>query len=145
MPTFYYLDSQNRYHRVCWIGVTELRNQTVGHLISTTKIYISVSVMGNEHLWDRGSLYGSARGEDRTKSRSNEQHARDLPRFGLHGCVKPYSCFDCIICVLGLSSWSATVLRRYTCRMGQMSKGLNPPLSTSWASFYISRGHHRGV
>ena len=43
MPTFCYLDSQNRYHRVFWIGVTELRNLTVGHLIGTTENYKSVS------------------------------------------------------------------------------------------------------
>ena len=43
MLTFCYLDSQNRYHRVFWIGVTKLCNVTIGHLISTTEIYISVS------------------------------------------------------------------------------------------------------
>src|SRR3989337_3012927 len=42
-------------------------------------------------------------GEDRTKSRSSDQrgeHTNDLPRFGPHGCVKPYSCFECIMSVL---------------------------------------------
>ena len=43
MPTFCYANSQYRYHRDCWIGVTKNGNLTVGHLIGATEFPISVS------------------------------------------------------------------------------------------------------
>ena len=57
----------------------------------------------HEHLWDRRAESLSVRrGRRSHEERIEAKHTSSLPRFGPHGCVKPYSCFvDCIEFLLG--------------------------------------------
>ena len=52
----------------------------------------------HEHLWDRRTESLSVRrGWRSCKERIEAKHTSGLPRFGPHGCVKPYSCF--VVCI----------------------------------------------
>ena len=52
----------------------------------------------HEHLWDRRTEPLSVRrGRRSRKEQIEAMHVSDLPRFGPHGCVKPYSCF--VVCI----------------------------------------------
>ena len=52
----------------------------------------------HEHLWDRRTESLSVRrGRGSHEERIEAKHTSSLPRFGPHGCVKPYSCF--VVCI----------------------------------------------
>ena len=82
--------------------------------------------------------FGSARGEDCTKSRASEEHARDLPRFGPHGCVIPYSCLVVLSVFLANSGSYSTFAATHA--EWAFKESIHPPLSTPWASFYMRKG-----
>ena len=52
----------------------------------------------HEHLWDRRTESLSVqRGRRSHEERIEAKHTSSLPRFGPHGCVKPYSYF--VVCI----------------------------------------------
>ena len=67
--------------------------EVINHILGTTHT-TSAGVLIHGHLWDRrtGSL-SVRRGRRSRKEQIEAEHANDLPRFGPHGCIKPYSCF----------------------------------------------------
>ena len=68
--------------------------QTLPTVCYHNSMALSVGVLIHGHLWDRrtGSL-SVRRGRRSCKEQIEAKHASDLPRFGPHRCVKPYSCF----------------------------------------------------
>src|SRR6187399_2326188 len=77
------------------------------------------------------------KGAEGARRADRGEHTSSLPRFGPHGCVKPYSCFG-LYCVLGSGARRATVLvASYTER--ESDRRSEPPLRCAWASFYRSK------
>ena len=76
---------------------------STGHLGLTKDCALPLTVMFrrgpfvggliHEHLWDRRTESLSVRrGRGSHEERIEAKHTSSLPRFGPHGCVKPYSC-----------------------------------------------------
>ena len=64
--------------------------------IAIVKAIAGVLIHG--HLWDRRTESLSVRrGRRSHEERIEAKHTSGLPRFGPHGCVKPYSCF--VVCI----------------------------------------------
>ena len=75
-------------------------------------------------------------GEDEAK------HTSSLPRFGPHGCVKPYSCFVvCIELLLGSVECYSTPQQLTRPSVSVLSSSLIP---CAWASFYMLKGSPTG-
>ena len=82
----------------------------------STSSSISV-VVGNEHLWDQGSLSVRQRGEDCTKSRTDELTREEFTQVRAAWMRNTLLLLDCIICVLG-QFWELQYFSGYACRMG---------------------------
>jgi hypothetical protein len=66
-----------------------------------------------------------------------------LPRFGPHGCVKPYTCLLCIMSVLGLGLRSATVHSGYKQYWPEYVVSLIPFTVALGPPFILKRGHQQ--
>ena len=69
---------------------------------------MSGKLIAHEHLWDR-SPFSVRQGAEDAQRADRGKHASSLPRFGPHGCVKPYSCFGLLF-----SSWLGSEERNST-------------------------------
>ena len=74
------------------------------------------------------------------KEKIEAMHASDLPRFGPHGCVKPYSCFVvCIEFLLGSAECYSTLPQ-----LTRPSVSVRTPLHVAHRPpFICSRGHRQ--
>ena len=81
--------------------------------------------------------FGSARGEDCTKSRTDESTREEFTQVRAARMRNTLLLLGCIICVLG-QLWELQYFSSYACRMGLQR--VDPPLSTPWASFYMRKG-----
>ena len=110
----------NRHETLLLRGHGGEENQKTGALIVRSgshdldpPTWRAKDVVGNEHLWDcyRADPFTVRQGRGSHKEQSYRS-ARDglLPRFGPHGCVKPYSCliilFVFLASVLGALQYS---------------------------------------
>src|SRR6187399_748724 len=99
----------------------------------------------HEHLWgpaDRAP-FGSAGGRRSREEQIEAKHTSSLPRFGPHGCVKPYSCFVvCIEFLLG-SAECYSIHQRLTRPSVRVLLPQTPLYVAHGPPFICSRGHRQ--
>ena len=99
----------------------------------------------HEHLWDRRTGFLSVRrGRRLRKEQIEAMHASDLPRFGPHGCVKPYSCFVvCIEFLLGSAECYSTPQQPTRPSVSVLFLPPSPLYVAHGPPFICSRGHRQ--